>query len=353
MLGENAQEWASKRIGIFFPADTDGTGRDGDLTGQCVSEIKWFLKECCKDIPAPFMARGHAKDFGDSLVNAGLADRVGDVRRGDILVWPYDGGQYGHIEIAMGDGTSFGQNFNTGQRRSMINAAGDLVYAADVAAINDPRRVGPYVAYRVRSYIEYVPANRDRTAEINYLNDMYRQVLGRDVDDSGRAHYLAQIDAGWNWDQIRADLMNSAEGKEVAARRLEEAKEKARELNAAYESETNEIKRLYRTVLEREADDNGVEHYRSQLRNGWNYGMIAQDLYDSAEYKELQAMKQKQAEEKARAEASQKVLEATEKEVTTPEKKEEKADDTTLLTEVRDLLKGLMDMLKRVFHIGQ
>ena len=307
MLGENAQEWASKRIGIFFPADTDGTGRDGDLTGQCVSEIKWFLKECCKDIPAPFMARGHAKDFGDSLVNAGLADRVGDVRRGDILVWPYDGGQYGHIEIAMGDGTSFGQNFNTGQRRSMINAAGDLVYAADVAAINDPRRVGPYVAYRVRNYIEYVPANRDRTAE----------------------------------------------GKEVAARRLEEAKEKARELNAAYESETNEIKRLYRTVLEREADDNGVEHYRSQLRSGWNYGMIAQDLYDSAEYKELQAAKQKQAEEKARAEASQKVLEATEKESTTPEKKEEKADDTTLLTEVRDLLKGLMDMLKRVFHIGQ
>ena len=95
MLGENAQEWASKRIGIFFPADTDGTGRDGDLTGQCVSEIKWFLKECCKDIPAPFMARGHARDFGDSQLPA---RHQGQLTSAQVLVCSALQGQQGTMQ---------------------------------------------------------------------------------------------------------------------------------------------------------------------------------------------------------------------------------------------------------------
>ena len=63
----NADEYAAKRLGIFFPGSSNGTMDDGDLTGQCVSLVKWFGAEMCQ-LPNPGAARGNAKDFGNTLV---------------------------------------------------------------------------------------------------------------------------------------------------------------------------------------------------------------------------------------------------------------------------------------------
>ena len=134
-------------------------------------------------------------------------------------------------------------------------------------------------------------AVRDRQDEINFLNGLYHQILERDVDDAAKQHYLSQIDKGWNWEQIKQDLINSAEGKVVAER--VEARNRA--LREAYESETHEINRLYQDILGRVADSQGLEHYRNQIRNGWNWTMVEQDLLNSAESKQRQEQKASEA----------------------------------------------------------
>lgn len=134
-------------------------------------------------------------------------------------------------------------------------------------------------------------AVRDRQDEINFLNGLYHQILERDVDDAAKQHYLSQIDKGWNWEQIKQDLINSAEGKVVAER--VEARNQA--LREAYESETHEISRLYQDILGRLPDSQGLEHYRNQIRNGWNWTMVEQDLLNSAESKQRQEQKKSEA----------------------------------------------------------
>ncbi len=359
-LAANAQDWASQRIGIFFPAG-ESDNSQGYLTGQCVSLIKWFLAEMCEKIPEPFRARGHAKDFGNALVAEGLADQVGDLKRGDILVWPYDGGGYGHIGIYMGDGTVFEENVAASGQRTANFGAG-IVYAADVDPINAGWRVGGYNIYRVRTYVENIVAQRDRSDEINFLNGLYRQILDRNVDEGAIAHYLKQIDGGWNWEQIKQDLLASAEGQQVQARRVEEAKAKARELQAAFDSETDEIKRLYKEILERDADEGGIEHYRNQIRNGWNWQMVADDLRQSDEYKELQRIKETPTPEiqhiedraappeltpepEVEPETEKPTVEAHESPVEQPEDE----DSTTILKDIRNLLQSLLEAFKSIF----
>jgi len=134
-------------------------------------------------------------------------------------------------------------------------------------------------------------AVRDRQDEINFLNGLYHQILERDVDDAAKQHYLSQIDKGWNWEQIKQDLINSAEGKVVAER--VEARNRA--LREAYESETHEISRLYQDILGRLPDSQGLEHYRNQIRNGWNWTMVEQDLLNSAESKQRKEQKESEA----------------------------------------------------------
>lgn len=363
-LAANAQDWASQRIGIFFPAG-ESDNSQGYLTGQCVSLIKWFLAEMCEKIPEPFRARGHAKDFGNALVAEGLADQVGDLKRGDILVWPYDGGGYGHIGIYMGDGTVFEENVAPSGQRTANFGAG-IVYAADVDPLNAGWRVGGYNIYRVRTYVENIVAQRDRSDEINFLNGLYRQILDRNVDEGAITHYLKQIDSGWNWEQIKQDLLASAEGQAVQARRVEEAKAKARELQAAFDSETNEIKRLYKEILERDADEGGIEHYRNQIRNGWNWQMVADDLRNSNEYKELQRSKEAPAPEIRHVEdraavpapeadlsgASRSAEVELKKHVEPSEGPVESAkdeDSTTILKDIRSLLQSLLEAFKSIF----
>lgn len=265
---------------------------------------------------------------------------------------------YGHIGVYMGDGTVFEENVSASGQRTANFGAG-VVYAADVDPIDAGWRVGGYNIYRVRTYVENIVAARDRSDEINFLNGLYRQILDRNVDEGAIVHYLKQIDSGWNWEQIKQDLLASNEGQQVQARRVEEAKAKARELQAAFDSETNEIKRLYREILERDADEGGIEHYRNQIRNGWNWQMVADDLRQSDEYKELQRIKNTPTPEIQHVEDRAAIPEPTpepEVEPETPSEATEKPQDapkeedsTTILKDIRNLLQSLLEAFKSIF----
>lgn len=225
----NVDQYALKRLNMFFPADTDNTGRDGNLTGQCVSLVKWFLAEMTS-VPNPFIARGHAKDFGDQLVREGHAYVVSSPKRGDIVVWKQDGGGYGHIGVVT-SGDVFEENVHIpGPVTRVVD--GDVVYASRLGKINESFRRGAPTFYRVRTYVENLPkpaAPNNAPA----IQQAYREILEREADAGGLNHYLSQMSKGWGIQQVRQDLMESAERRTLLANKAKaEAERKAREETA-------------------------------------------------------------------------------------------------------------------------
>lgn len=151
-IAANADDYAAPRVGIFFPANNQ-TNADGNLTGQCVTLVKWFLAEMT-DVPSPFAARGDAKYVGDNLVKQGHAIEVPyeQRKRGDILVWKY--GLYGHIGMLLSGDRVFEENVNAGGAKKRVLADGTVVYAARIGSLGESwRPVRPNV-YRVKSYTE-------------------------------------------------------------------------------------------------------------------------------------------------------------------------------------------------------
>ena len=195
-------------------------------------------------------------------------------------------------------------------------------------------------------------------------------MLGREVDDGAKSHYLKQIDAGWNWQQIEDDLANSQEGRIVRQRRDEEA-EAGRK---AIQSQIDEINRIYQRVLGREADEEGLKHYRGQIAQGWDYGAIERDLLASEEYRQRQEAVTRAAHEaEARAEAEAKAKAAEEAKAAeaerqnraaipepetpeTPAEPEVKEDDKVeenrkLLVSIHGMVQWLVKAIQSIFHI--
>ena len=85
---------------------------NGEQLGQCVSLLQQYLIQVFN---IPFKARGHAKDFGKSLVNENLAYKVKKPTRGDIIV--YSGSKnndfYGHVAIFIDENLMYDQNNST------------------------------------------------------------------------------------------------------------------------------------------------------------------------------------------------------------------------------------------------
>jgi len=144
----NASMWAVAGLNKFF------RGYPAGLTGQCVSLVKGFLEEMT-DVPNPQAARGHAKDFGNTLVAQGHAKRVSSLlrKRGDIVVWPFDGGGYGHIGVLVSRNTVFEENVGLKGTPSKI-VAGQRVYASRIDPLVASWRVGSPRYYRVKTYKE-------------------------------------------------------------------------------------------------------------------------------------------------------------------------------------------------------
>src|SRR5437868_1240594 len=130
----NADEYAAPRQNIFFPANGQ-TPADGDLTGQCVTLVKWFMQEMAS-VLNPFAARGDARYVGDNLVAQGhaIAIPAGQQQRGDIVVYKY--GQYGHIAVLLSGGRIFQENAagNGAQRRVLSD--GTVVWSSTIVPMN-------------------------------------------------------------------------------------------------------------------------------------------------------------------------------------------------------------------------
>lgn len=151
-VAANADDWAASRQNIFFPAHNQ-TPADGNLTGQCVTLLKWFFGEMCEGFPNPFAARGDARYVGQTLVKQGLAVEVpyNERRRGDVICYEY--GTYGHIALQLSGGRVFEQNVNMGGVAKRF-VDGAWVYASRIASENESWRASknPHV-YRLKNYV--------------------------------------------------------------------------------------------------------------------------------------------------------------------------------------------------------
>jgi hypothetical protein len=95
----------------------------------------------------------------------------------------------------------------------------------------------------------------------------YREVLGRDPDPKGLAHYRAKWRDGWTQGQIRDDLRRSAEGRDSYIR--------------------NAITRAYREVLGREPDPGGYATYEKAMRErGYSERDVRAALMSGDEYRQ-------------------------------------------------------------------
>ena len=98
------------------------------------------------------------------------------------------------------------------------------------------------------------------------ISRMYREILGRDPDASGLAHYRAKWRQGWTQGQIRADLMRSREGQGNQIREV--------------------ITRAYRDILGRDPDPAGYANYERLMRErGYTERDIRRALMNGDEYR--------------------------------------------------------------------
>ncbi len=103
----NLEQFRSWAVGQGQVSNPVGRA-DWLYTGQCVSLVQQYLTRV---YGIPFQARGHAKDWATNGNVLSYFDKVGDIRPGDIIVYPGGfGGGYGHIAIALGNGQMLDQN---------------------------------------------------------------------------------------------------------------------------------------------------------------------------------------------------------------------------------------------------
>ena len=214
MTNNNADDYANARIGIYFP------GFPAPYTGQCVSLIKWYLGEMCQ-VDNWQIARGDAKDFGDTLVKEGLAYIVSEAnrKRGDIVVWKKDGGGYGHIGVLCSGDNVFEENVSVkGTPSTQIsdgNGGFTTVYASRLDPLYASYRKGEPTFYRVYGYQETnaitQPVNQtnqgDDMIDQNTLTILFNEMLGRNPDDDAINHYVGKYTTSF----VVADIKSGSE----------------------------------------------------------------------------------------------------------------------------------------------
>lgn len=104
------------------------------------------------------------------------------------------------------------------------------------------------------------------------ITKAFREVLGRDPDANGLAHYRSKWREGWTQGQIRDDLRRSHEGRDSYIR--------------------NTITKAYRDVLGREPDPAGYATYEKAMRErGYTERELRAALMSGDEYRQKKAGK--------------------------------------------------------------
>lgn len=100
------------------------------------------------------------------------------------------------------------------------------------------------------------------------VRKVYRDVLGRDPDPSGRQSYTQTLRNGMSEAEFRADLRRSSE---FAAKNAREG-----------------VIRAYRDLLRREPDPSGLAYYTKQiLEHGWDENRVRESIRSSEEFRKL------------------------------------------------------------------
>lgn len=190
-VADNADLYAAGRLSIFFPAHNQ-TSADGNLTGQCVTLVKWFMAEM-SSVPAPFAARGDARYVGRNLVAQGHAVQVSaaDRRRGDIVVWEY--GVYGHIAVLLSADRVFEQNVGLAGTPSRI-VDGARVYASRVDPLYMSWRPVAPTFYRLKSYNEKTKEQdivKPTEADVYYA---FRRYANKEPDNPAQVQFYMARD---------------------------------------------------------------------------------------------------------------------------------------------------------------
>lgn len=119
-----------------------------------------------------------------------------------------------------------------------------------------------------RDVIQHLQRSREARAVSadEAIRRAYEEVLGREPDARGLAHYRSKWREGWTQGQIRDDLRRSNEGRN----------------NAIHDA----IVRAYRDLLGREPDPEGYATYVKLMQRGYTERDIRRAIMDGDEYKQ-------------------------------------------------------------------
>ena len=206
--------WFNARKGRVTYSMAD---RNGPASYDCSSAVYHAL------IEAGFLPQGYRIGNTDSLFNdleahgwkqvPVNANGDADTHRGDIFIWGKrgaSGGAFGHTGIVLDD-------------------AGNIIHCAygynGIHVDNHDWlwELNGRPAYTFYTYVGNAPSVSD-----DQIRQVYREVLERDADAGGLAHYRSQISKGWTLDQVRSDLLNSDERRRLLASKAA-AEERARQ----------------------------------------------------------------------------------------------------------------------------
>lgn len=126
-----------------------------------------------------------------------------------------------------------------------------------------------YEGWSERDVVEQLQRSREARAvdADEAITRAYREVLGRDPDANGLAHYRAKWRQGWTQGQIRDDLRRSLEGRDQRIRET--------------------ITRAYRELLGRDPDAQGYATYERLMRErGYTERDVRQAIMAGNEYRQ-------------------------------------------------------------------
>ncbi|HEY9668030.1 MAG TPA: DUF4214 domain-containing protein [Coleofasciculaceae cyanobacterium] len=95
----------------------------------------------------------------------------------------------------------------------------------------------------------------------NEINQIYREVLGREVDPNGLQTYSRRLERGDSLREIREDIAESSEAKD-------------------------RIARIYRELLGRNPSGRTVRDYSRRLKDGWTLSDVRADLVGSDNFQD-------------------------------------------------------------------
>jgi predicted esterase len=129
---------------------------------------------------------------------------------------------------------------------------------------------------------------RKELSDEDFINIVYRTVFGRDVDRRGRAAWLGVLENGCTRYKVMEGLLNSQEmQRQCEAMKVETGSFTSTEIVDVNYDVTLFVARMYRLVLDRKPDKNGIRRWVEALVGGNATGAdIAYGFFNSKEYNE-------------------------------------------------------------------